>query len=126
MARYALDHVHLRAPDPDATAAWYEGMFGAVRKARVMNGPNIRVVLDLGGLPIFIEQVPAGTAAPPSPPFLGVEHIGLMVDDMAAAVAELKAKGAVFTTEPKEVRPGVTIAFVQAPDGARVEILHRA
>jgi lactoylglutathione lyase len=29
MTEFRYDHVHLRSPDPDATAAWYERMFGA-------------------------------------------------------------------------------------------------
>ena len=29
MAEFAYDHVHLRSPNPDETAAYYERMFGA-------------------------------------------------------------------------------------------------
>jgi catechol 2,3-dioxygenase-like lactoylglutathione lyase family enzyme len=29
MAKYTWDHVHLRSPDPEATAAWFEKMLGA-------------------------------------------------------------------------------------------------
>jgi lactoylglutathione lyase len=29
MARFAYDHMHLRSPDPEATAAFYERMFAA-------------------------------------------------------------------------------------------------
>ena len=29
MTEFRYDHVHLRSPDPDATAAWYAKMFGA-------------------------------------------------------------------------------------------------
>ena len=29
MASFKWDHVHLRSPDPEATAAFYERMFGA-------------------------------------------------------------------------------------------------
>ena len=68
---------------------------------------------------------PSPSGSPPPPPFRGLEHLGLRVDDLDAAAAALKAKGAVFTLEPKEVRPGVRIAFVQAPDGAQVELLQR-
>jgi len=40
-------------------------------------------------------------------------------------VAELKAKGAVFTREPTTVRPGVRVAFVRAPEGVSIELLDR-
>ena len=78
------------------------------------------------GLPVFIDQMPAGTHGPLPPPALGVEHIGLIVPDLARAAAELTAKGAVFSLPPTSPRPGVKVAFVKAPDGAQIEILERA
>jgi catechol 2,3-dioxygenase-like lactoylglutathione lyase family enzyme len=29
MTEFSYDHVHLRSPDPEATARYYERMFGA-------------------------------------------------------------------------------------------------
>jgi lactoylglutathione lyase len=29
MPNYTWDHIHLRSPDPEATAAWFERMLGA-------------------------------------------------------------------------------------------------
>ena len=29
MPTFTFDHVHLRTPDPEATAQWFERMFGA-------------------------------------------------------------------------------------------------
>ena len=55
----------------------------------------------------------------------GLDHFGLRVDDMDEAVAELKRRGAQFTLEPRTIRPGVRIAFVQAPDNVRIELLER-
>lgn len=125
MASFRIDHVHLRSPDPAAAASFYQTMFGATETSRVQNGGALRVVVDLGGLPLFIEQVPPNTPSPPAPPFMGVEHVGLAVTGFDAAVAELRAKGATFAKEPTSPRPGIRIAFVQAPDGVQVEILER-
>lgn len=125
MTRFALDHVHLRSPDPERAAGFYIDMLGAEPVGRMQNGAALRVVLDLGGLRLFIEQAPPDAPSPPAPPFLGVEHIGLAVRDMDAAVAELRSKGAHFVVEPHSPRPGFKMAFVQAPDGVRVEILQR-
>jgi catechol 2,3-dioxygenase-like lactoylglutathione lyase family enzyme len=125
MSPYRFDHIHLRTPDPEATAAFYEECFGAVIKARTQAGPRLRVVAELAGVPLFIEEVPAGTHAPPAPPFLGFEHIGLTVQDLDAALADLAAKHVVLISGPTEARPGVRIAFVAAPDGARVELIER-
>ncbi|MBU8539665.1 VOC family protein [Falsiroseomonas tokyonensis] len=125
MSPYRFDHIHLRSPDPEATAAFYVSAFGAEIKQRVTPGGKLRVVLDLASVPLFVEEVPAGTAAPPAPPFLGLEHVGLGVDDLDAALADLKAKGVPLISGPTEARPGVRIAFLQAPDGVRVELIER-
>ena len=29
MAKFIWDHIHLRSPDPEATAQWFERVFGA-------------------------------------------------------------------------------------------------
>lgn len=125
MEPYRFDHIHLRSPDPEAAARVWIAAFGAQHKASVQMGSALRVVLDLAGTTLFIEQVPAGTHAPPAPPFLGVEHIGLGTDDLDAAVADLAAKGVMVVRGPTQARPGVRIAFFAMPDGVQVELVER-
>jgi catechol 2,3-dioxygenase-like lactoylglutathione lyase family enzyme len=52
MAKFTHDHVHLRSPDPEATAQFYERMFGAEVLRTVQQGKP-RVDLDLCGLKVF-------------------------------------------------------------------------
>jgi lactoylglutathione lyase len=128
MAKFVCDHVHLRSPDPEATAGWYERMFGA-EVIRSMQAGKPRIDLMLGGLDVFIAAVPPGdgkTGAPPVSPYLGLDHIGLKVGGIDAAVAELKAKGAEFTMEPTTVRPGVRIAFLRGPEQVTIELVDRS
>lgn len=123
--RYRTDHIHYRSRNAAAAARFWTDIFGATETTRVIANGNLRVVLDLGGLAIFVEEVPEGTGAPPPPPFLGLEHLALVVDDLGAAVADLTAKGAKLTRPVSSPRPGVRICFVAAPDGAEVELLER-
>lgn len=125
MAAYRFDHIHLRSPDPEAAARFYEDCFGASIRDRVKNGAALRVIVDLGGTALFIEQVAQDTPAAPVPPHQGIEHIGLQVTDMDEAVESLKSKGVRFKAEPTSPRPGLRIAFLAAPDGVTVEILQR-
>jgi catechol 2,3-dioxygenase-like lactoylglutathione lyase family enzyme len=125
MEPYRFDHIHLRSPDPEAAAAVWANAFGATIKGRVQAGPWLRIVLDLAGVTLFLEQVAPGTHAPPAPPFLGLEHIGLGTSDLDAAIADLAAKGVPLVSGPSEPRPGVRIAFFAMPDGARVELIER-
>lgn len=124
---YTYDHIHLRTRDPQATMAYYQTMFDAKRVEYVQSNGKPRVDLDLNGLTIFIAEVPADATLPTAPeePYIGLDHLGLRVDDLDAATAELKRRGAVFIREPTTIRPGVRIAFIQGPDNVRIELLER-
>jgi catechol 2,3-dioxygenase-like lactoylglutathione lyase family enzyme len=123
---YTYDHIHLRSPDPEATAQYYERMFGA-KVLRSMQDGKPRIDLKLGGVDIFIAPVASGDDVNPPPisPHQGLDHFGLRVSGIDAVVAELKAKGAVFTKEPTTVRPGLRIAFLRGPEGVSIELLDR-
>jgi lactoylglutathione lyase len=126
MTAFTYDHIHLRSPDAEETARWYEHMFGAEIIRSVQSDGKPRLDLNLGGVAVFIAQVPEDAVAqPPEPPHLGLEHLGLRVDQIDAVVAELKQKGAEFTVEPKTIRPGVRIAFLRGPQNVHIELLDR-
>jgi lactoylglutathione lyase len=123
-----FDHMHLRSPDPEGTAHWFEEMLGAEVIRSVQEGQP-RIDLKLGGANIFIAPVPAGDAsvgAPPRTPYQGLDHFGLAVPDLDTAAAALKAKGVEFTMEPKQARPGLRIAFIRGPQGISIELLQRS
>lgn len=123
--QYACDHVHLRSRDAVKAAAFYVETFGATEVKRVGVDPVQRMVLDLGGLTVFIEQAPVETAPAAQTPCLGIEHIGLRVADIDAAMADLAARGVPVRMGITERGPGLRIAFVEGPDGALIEILER-
>ncbi len=127
MTEFRYDHVHLRSPNPDDTAAYYQRMFGAEVIKSVMSNGIERTDMRLGGVMVFIAQVPdsASLSEKPENSFVGLDHIGLRVNNIDAVCDELKAKGAEFTVEPKTIRPGVRIAFVRGPQNVLVELLDR-
>src|SRR6266481_4227633 len=126
MAKFTYDHIHLRSPDPEATAAYYERMFGA-EVLRSMQQGKPRIDLKLGGANVFIAPVQAGDGVNPAPttPYQGLDHFGLTVSGIDSIATELKAKGAVFTKEPTTIRPGVRVCFIQGPEGVSIELLER-
>jgi len=127
MSGFTFEHIHLRSPDPEATAQFYEAMFGAeVIRSAVGGAP--RIDLKLGGMDVFIAPVAAGSDVAPAPrsPYQGLDHFGLHVRNIDAVVAELKAKGAVFTMEPNTIRPGLRIAFLRGPQDVSIELLERS
>ena len=126
MAQFTYDHIHLRSPDPEATAQYYERMFGA-EVIRTMQQGQPRIDLKLGGANIFIAPVAAGSdvGPPPKTPYQGLDHFGLSVSGIDDIAAELKAKGAEFTMEPTTVRPGTRVCFIRGPQGVSIELLER-
>ena len=126
MSAFTDDHIHLRSPDPEATARYYERMFGA-EVIRTMQQGKPRIDLKVGGMNIFIAPVAPGDGVnpPPATPYQGLDHFGLLVSGIDEVVAELKSKGAEFTREPTTVRPGVRVAFLRAPEGVSIELLDR-
>ena len=127
MTEFAYDHVHLRSPDPEETARYYERMFGAEIIKSIQSDGRARVDMRLGGVMMFLAKVDrdAELAEKPARSYVGLDHLGLRVRDIDAVCDELKAKGAEFTVEPKTIRPGVRIAFVRGPQNVLIEILDR-
>ncbi len=126
MLNAVWDHIHLRSPDPEATASWFERMLGAqVIRSTVEGKP--RIDLKLGGADVFIMPVAPGDPVNPAPvtPYQGLDHFGLQVSGIDAVAAELRAKGAEFTMDVRTIRPGLRICFLRGPQGISIELLER-
>ena len=126
MTTYTYDHIHLRSQDPMATAQYFNKMFDAKILESVQTDGQSRIDIDVNGLMIFIAAADETTPAGPADPHLGLDHFGFRVENLAQAAAELKEKGAEFSLEPKDLRPGLKIAFVRAPGDVRIELLERS
>src|SRR5260370_1109641 len=98
MAKFTWDHIHLRTPDPEATAQWFEKMLGA-EVIRSMQQGAPRIDMKIGGANVFLAPVKAGdgVASPPQTPYQGLDHFGLSVTGIDAIAADLKARGVKFT-----------------------------
>jgi len=127
MQSYRVDHLHLISPDIERTKEWYCDVFeGKVTFEGQFKGNKVYYV-DLNGFNIIlIERLPDEE---PLHAMIqsreGLDHFGLAVQDMDAAVRELKGKGVKFVVEPTQVRPGLRIAYVEAPDKVRIELSER-
>jgi lactoylglutathione lyase len=128
MASYRYDHAHIISPDPEAAANFYVDKFHATVKSKgtAPDGTTM-VALDLNGGNIFFKgraQKPT-VQAPAAGSTYGLEHLGVVTDDLDAAVAELKAKGVKFVQDITNFRPGIRISFLVGPDDTLIELLER-
>lgn len=132
MRDYRYDHIHLRSTDPGAMADFFEKMFSAevtrdIYPPGTLYPGQLRIKMKVGGGTVLIapKHPDDPTAPAPSFPYYGLEHFGLTVDDIDAACAELKAKGADIPIGPLTRSPGLRLAFVRGPEGIMVGIVQR-
>ena len=55
----------------------------------------------------------------------GLDHFGFQVKDMEETVKGLKGKGAIISAGPNVTPAGVKYAFVDGPEGIRIELVER-
>ena len=84
---YRINHVHIRASDPRASAGWYERHFNAkILWEREIMPNTVTVSMEVGGpVRLNISSKPPGTSDERSTAELnrlGLEHFGFDVDDL--------------------------------------------
>ncbi len=127
MPQFSYDHIHLVSADPNKAAKWYEQAFGAkIKETGKYPDGGDRVELSLSGTRLLIRSPRGATQSAEDSPHSrrGLEHFGLKVDDMRAAVAAIKSKGIKFQEEPRISLPsGNTVAFLMGPDNVLIELV---
>ncbi len=71
----------------------------------------------------FIELFTDGPAPDARPRPGSYKHLCLLVDDLAAVVEDLRAKGVAIDREPKRGRDGNLQAWISDPDGNAIELM---
>lgn len=111
-----LNHVHLKSPDPQATAQFYINTLGATKIADV---GDIGVRLDLHGLTLNVTQHIASQTREQK---YGMEHIAVDADDIDGMIEMLKANGARILEEAV-VSGDRRVVFFEGPDGVQLEFI---
>ena len=127
MTTFRVDHIHLISPMIETAKQWYCDVLGGKETFSGEFKGNKVYYVELNGFNIIlIEQLPDDTPLPATIQTReGLDHFGVAVDDMDAAVSALKEKGVRFVGEPQQVRPGLRIAYIEAPDKVRIELTER-
>jgi catechol 2,3-dioxygenase-like lactoylglutathione lyase family enzyme len=127
----SLDHIHIYAEDPEASARFYERHFEAKEVHRnTGEDGEVQLFLALGNQIVVVGSFPAGMT-PGDPPEsgdgayvhgYGVAHFGLRVLDIAAAIKELSTAGVQLIGERSQGFSGLEYAYLAAPDGVVIEL----
>lgn len=118
--RLGFHHIALRVADPEATTKWFLSAFGG---ERVKLGGRLDA-LQYGKTYLLVLQ---GEGTAPSQG-RAIDHLGWGPLSMDATAIDLKAKGVTFTSGPgpKPNQFGHRTAYVEAPGGARIELVEHA
>ena len=116
----ALAHVCFTVRNLDASIAFYVGQLGLRHAFDFINekGERFGVYLHVGG-PSFVELFQGKPEAPA--PGQSFRHICIEVDDVAATVQALRAKG-IEVTDAKMGSDNSWQAWLSDPDGNRIEL----
>ncbi len=122
---YSLDHIHVRCSDLNAAVAYYEKMFDAKEVARADAKGMPIITLKMAGERFCFSPRREGVDIDlkPGDPAWGLYQIGLKVEDLDAAKAELEARGAQISRGPLVPWEGLRVMFVDAPDGVEIEVM---
>lgn len=92
------------------------GVAGAKLRVAMLQGPKSRLEL--------IEYLePSDGPAPHPNNGIGAAHVCLEVEDVDAAVAELRDRGVEFLTDPITHESGIRWVYAKDPDGITAELL---
>ena len=125
---FAFEHVHLKAPDPEKTANWYVEAFNFT----IFNDAGIRsggdrfiecktadgVIIRISG-----QRTGEATGKGDAEVHFGLEHFGITVDDLDFELERLQGLGAILKEGPIDTPTGLRIAFIEAPDNVRIEVM---
>jgi 4-hydroxyphenylpyruvate dioxygenase-like putative hemolysin len=115
---YGIQHVHLKTRDPKETMQFYVDNFGATVKAEI---PGRGFRLDLHGLQLNITTL---IASQNHEQHYGIEHIAVDTDDYAGTVERMRKNG-VRILEEMAPNNGRRVCFLEAPDGAQMELIEK-
>jgi catechol 2,3-dioxygenase-like lactoylglutathione lyase family enzyme len=116
---YGIQHVHLKTPDPKATMQFYVDNFGATLKAEI---PGRGFRLDLHGLQLNITTL---IATQNHEQHYGIEHIAVDTDDYSGTLERMRKNGVRILEEQRAANNGRRVCFIEAPDGAQMELIEK-
>lgn len=125
-----LHAIHLKSLDVRKAAAWYSEMLGAeILGEKETDDGLLNIYTNLHGVPLVITQHPNADAMPRAPlePHIGIEHFGLVFDELDPVLKKLSDAGVEILVPPEDGFDGPNHlpsrwAFVRAPDDVRLEL----
>ena len=121
-----LDHVHILCGEVEKSVKYFEDVFGGKVESRgeLRGFPMIR--MDVKGVLINLMGTdPKAMALEAGKGSRGLDHFGFAVKGLEKTVEDLKKRGAKISAGPGMTPAGVKFAFIDGPEGIRIELVER-
>jgi len=126
----SFDHIHIYSKEPEEAAKFYIQFFGSEKLYQKGGAGRLRIFLLLGGQIIVLGPLPSDRGVSSSVVLdenahqhqIGLDHFGIRVKDLGAAVKELRDQQVQILAEPVSGSSGISYAFIAAPDGVIIEL----
>ncbi len=118
-----LDHVGIKVKDVDKAVEFYTKVLGFRHLETVQVLGNDYFFVGNEYTRIEIEPAMEGSHVPDINMSTGLYHMAFLVDDLDAEAARLKEHDVKFVLEPVQLRPDRKIAFIEDPDGTRIQLI---
>ncbi len=128
--RFSYLHTMLRVRELEASVNFYTGLLGMreIRRQEVPEGKYTLCFVGYGDEQTHtLLELTYNWGQGAYEPGTGFGHLALGVPDIHATCARLRAAGVKIAREPGPVKFGTTvIAFIEDPDGYKIELIERA
>ena len=112
----AVNHVTYNVRDKELAARFWEEVLGVKRIPKQVDSDHIIWLQIPSGAMVHLIETPDGPSMPS-------HHGAFEVDDIEAELKRLEGLGAEVLEGPIKTATGLSIAFIQAPDDVRIEVM---
>lgn len=118
-----FDHVGIKSKDIKKSVDFYTRILGfkVLEEIEVLN--NIYTFVGDETIRIEIEQAAPNDTMIDVNTQYGLYHIAFIVKDIDSLAEKLKKDGVKFIMEPVQLREDRKIAFIEDPDGVRIQLI---
>jgi catechol 2,3-dioxygenase-like lactoylglutathione lyase family enzyme len=122
-----FDHIHFYCGDVEKTATYFRDFYGGKELSRENRPNSVRVIrMEVQGVPISLMSLLQDNGQlDPGKRKRGLDHLGFKVKDLKSFLEEMKKKGLPVTQDLTVTATGVKMAFVEGPEGIRIELVER-
>jgi len=116
-----LDHIGIAARDIQKSLDFYINALGLRELERLQLVGREFIFVGNDQTRIEIEAAPELASVPQQP--CGLGHMALIVNNLNEIVERVRSRGHKVPVPPIQLRPDRRIAFIEDPDGARIQLI---